>query len=112
MRSDRLYLADILDAIKAIEYFTAGIDEERFSVDDLIQSAVLQKLSVIGEAAGRLSEATRAQVPEVSWKEIIGFRNVAVHAYFSVDWHIVFVTVIDDLPLLKRSVATQLDRSN
>jgi hypothetical protein len=65
MRSDRLYLADILDAIKAIEYFTAGIDEERFIADELTQSAVLHKLSVIGEAAGRLSEATRAQVPEV-----------------------------------------------
>jgi uncharacterized protein with HEPN domain len=111
MRSDRLYLADILDAIKAFESFTAGIVEERFVADELIQSAVLQKLSVIGEAAGRLSEATRAQAPEVSWKEIIGFRNVAVHAYFSVDWRIVFVTVNDDLPLLKRSVAMQLDRS-
>jgi uncharacterized protein with HEPN domain len=111
MRSDRLYLADILDAIKAIESFTAGIVEERFVADELIQSAVLQKLSVIGEAAGRLSEATRAQAPEVSWKEIIGFRDVAVHAYFSVDWRIVFVTVNDDLPLLKRSVAMQLDRS-
>jgi uncharacterized protein with HEPN domain len=111
MRSDRLYLADILDAIKAIESFTADIDEERFVADELIQSAVLQKLSVIGEAAARLSEATRAQVPEVSWREIIGFRNVAVHAYFSVDWRIVFVTVNDDLPLLKRSVAVQVDRS-
>lgn len=112
MRSDRLYLADILDAIEAIERFTSGIDEERFVVDDLIQSAVLQKLSLIGEAAGRLSEATRTQVPEVSWKEIIGFRNVAVHAYFSVDWRIVFVTAKDDLQLLKRSVAIQLERSS
>lgn len=110
MRSDRLYLADILDAIKAIERFTSGIDEERFVADELIQSAVLQKLSVIGEAAARLSEATRAQKPEVSWKEIIGFRNVAVHAYFSVDWRIVFVTVNDDLPPLKHSVTMHLER--
>lgn len=111
MRSDRLYLADILDAIKAIQCFTSGIDEERFIADELIQSAVLQKLSVIGEAAGRLSEATRAQVPEISWKEIIGFRNVAVHAYFSVDWRIVFVTVNDDLSLLQHNVAMHLERS-
>jgi uncharacterized protein with HEPN domain len=27
-----------------------------------------------------------------------------VHAYFSVDWRIVFVTVVDDLPLLKQFV--------
>ena len=105
MRSDALYLADIGDAIDAIERFTAGIDEARFLSDELIQSAVLQKLSVIGEAAARLSEATRAALPGISWKEIIGFRNIAVHAYFSVDWRIVFVTVSDDLPALKQGIA-------
>jgi uncharacterized protein with HEPN domain len=104
MRSERLYLADILDAIEAIERFTLGIDENHFLSDDLIQSAVLQKLSIIGEAAARLSDLTRAKVSDVPWKEIIGFRNIAVHAYFSVDWRIVFVTLTDDLPLLKKSI--------
>lgn len=108
MRSDRLYLADMLDAIEAVERFTAGMDETDFLASELVQSAVLQKLSIIGEAAGRLDETTRTQAPEVPWKEIIGFRNIAVHAYFSVDWRIVFVTVTDDLPLLKRSVAARL----
>ena len=110
MRSDRLYLADILDAIEAIERFTAGMDETAFLASELVQSAVLQKLSIIGEAAVRLQETTREQVPEVPWKEIIGFRNIAVHVYFSVDWRIVFVTVADDLPLLKRSVLLTLNR--
>jgi uncharacterized protein with HEPN domain len=104
MRTDGLYLADIGDAIDAIERFTANIDETRFLSDELIQSAVLQKLSVIGEAAARLSEATRDALPDISWKEIIGFRNIAVHAYFSVDWGIVFVTVTDDLPTLKQGI--------
>jgi uncharacterized protein with HEPN domain len=111
MRSDRLYLADILDAIEAIERFMAGIDEQTFVSNELVQSAVLQKLSVIGESASRLSEEARNESPEIPWREIVGFRNVAVHAYFSVDWRIVFVTVIDDLPLLKRSVASQLERT-
>jgi uncharacterized protein with HEPN domain len=105
MRTDALYLADIGDAIDAIERFTANIDEARFLSDELIQSAVLQKLSVIGEAAARLSEETRDALPRISWKEIIGFRNIAVHAYFSVDWGIVFVTVTDDLPTLKQGIA-------
>jgi uncharacterized protein with HEPN domain len=73
MRSDRLYLADILDAIEAIQCFTSGIDEARFIADELIQSAVLQKLSVIGEAAERLSEATRAQIPEISGRKLSDF---------------------------------------
>ncbi len=108
MRSDALYLADILDAIEAIERFVTGFDEARFLADELVQSAVLQKLSIIGEAAARLSDATRAGMPEIPWKEIIGFRNIAVHAYFSVDWRIVFVTVADDLPVLKQFVAAQV----
>lgn len=110
MRSDALYLADILESIEAIERFVKGVDEARFLVDELIQSAVLQKLSIIGEAAARLSDATRNDFPEIPWKEIIGFRNIAVHAYFSVDWRIVFVTVVDDLPLLKEFVAAQVKR--
>lgn len=110
MRSDRLYLADIRDAIGAIERFTEGTNEATFLGNDLLQSAVLQKLSVIGEAAARLSDDTRSAAPDLPWKEIVGFRNVAVHAYFSVDWRAVFVTVTDDLPPLKRAITTLLDR--
>jgi uncharacterized protein with HEPN domain len=108
MRSDRLYLADVLDAIQAVERFTADCDEARFVADELIQSAVLQKLSVIGEAASRLSDVSLSAASDVPWKEIVGFRNIAVHAYFSVDWRIVFVTVTDDLPQLKSSVIALL----
>jgi uncharacterized protein with HEPN domain len=108
MRSERLYLADILDAIDAIQRFTSGCDEERFLRDELIQSAVLQKLSLIGEAAARLSSDTRELAASVPWKAIIGFRNVAVHAYFSVDWRTVYVTLQDDLPALRREVERSL----
>lgn len=79
MRSEQLYLADILDAIEAIERFTSGVDETCFLADELIQSAVLQKLSLFGEAAARLSELTKAQVADIPRKEIVGFRNIAVH---------------------------------
>jgi uncharacterized protein with HEPN domain len=109
MRSERLYLADIVDAIDAIDRFSVNCDESRFLSDELVQSAVLQKLSLIGEAAARLSAATRASAAHVPWQEIIGFRNVAVHAYFSLDWHLVFVTIRDDLPTLRLAVAALLE---
>lgn len=41
MRSDALYLADILDAIEAIERFVAGFDEPRFLANELVRTAVL-----------------------------------------------------------------------
>lgn len=104
MRSERLYLADIDEAISAVGRWMDGCDEPAFQENEMLQSAVLQKLSVIGEAAARLSAATWERAPQVPWKEIVGFRNVAVHAYFSVDWRVVYVTAIDDLPDLQRAV--------
>jgi len=54
MRSERLYLSDIVEAADAIERFLRDLpDEESFYADELRQSAVLQKLTIMGEAAAR-----------------------------------------------------------
>lgn len=111
MRSERLYLADIDEAISAIEHWMDGCDESSFQKNEMLQSAVLQKLSVIGEAAARLSANTWTRTPQVPWKEIVGFRNVAVHAYFSVDWRVVYVTAMDDLPGLQQAVRFLLENT-
>jgi len=49
-RDIKLYLKDILDAIKAIEDFVEGIDLESFQKDDKTSSAVIRKFEIIGEA--------------------------------------------------------------
>jgi uncharacterized protein with HEPN domain len=64
MRSDHLYLADIIDAADAIAEFIGDLDEVTdFYRDRKTQSAVLQKLMVIGEAAANLSPALKAKHP-------------------------------------------------
>lgn len=42
MRSERLYLADIDEAISAVGRWLQGCDEAKFLRDDLLQSAILQ----------------------------------------------------------------------
>ena len=103
-RRERLYLLDIVEAGQAIARFVADIDRDRFVGDDLVRSAVLHKLQVIGEAAGRVSEATRASAPAVPWRQVVGFRNFTVHAYFAVDWDIVWTTAVDDAPAIASAV--------
>lgn len=111
MRSDRLYLEDIIAAADAIQRFLVDVaSETAFRDDELRQSAVLQKLIVIGEAAARLSPEFRGQHSPIEWSDIIAFRNIAVHAYFSVDWSIVWVTVQDDVPELRVQMQTILDQ--
>ncbi|MBK7767055.1 MAG: DUF86 domain-containing protein [Sulfuritalea sp.] len=104
MRSDNLYLSDIVQAADSIARFVEGLDEDRFIGDDLVRSAVLHKLTVIGEAAARVSSELKQSHPGIPWVDIIGFRNIAVHAYFSVDWRLVWNAAVFDAPVLKRDI--------
>ena len=104
MRRDELYLSDIVDAADSIASFLTGRGRDSFLQDDLLRSAVLHKLTVVGEAAARVSEDVRERHPEVEWPDIVGFRNIAVHAYFVVDWSIVWETATQDAPRLRQQV--------
>jgi uncharacterized protein with HEPN domain len=64
---------------------------------------------VIGEAAARLSLQFRTAHPQLEWRDIANFRNIAIHAYFTVDWQIVWVTAREDVPELRRVVSAILD---
>jgi uncharacterized protein with HEPN domain len=109
MRREELYLRDIVDASDAIQRFVEEVDEQDFIADEMLQSAVLQKLMIIGEAAARISESIRKQYPEIPWTDIVGFRNIVVHVYFAVDWSIVWTTATKDVPELKQQITSILD---
>ncbi|WP_287640534.1 DUF86 domain-containing protein [Accumulibacter sp.] len=96
-----MYLLDIVQAADSIAQFVAGMEEEQFVGDDLVRSAVLHKLAVIGEAAARVSSELKHSYPGIPWADIVGFRNIAVHAYFSVDWRLVWNAAVSDAPMLK-----------
>ena len=104
MPREELYLQDIIKAAKDIEEFLAGVSETDFLAAKLRQSAVLYKLANIGEAAARISEGLKNRNAEIEWKPIIGFRNIAVHAYFSVDLKTVWRTATEDVPVLKKQI--------
>lgn len=101
MRRDELLLHDIIRAADTISEFLEGIDGDRFLNDRLIQSAVLQQLTVVGEAASRISPALRNRYPTIPWDDARAFRNFAVHQYFSIDWGIVWVTATTNIPELR-----------
>jgi uncharacterized protein with HEPN domain len=61
MRTEALYLDDLIDAADAIARFLEGLEKGTFLSEELYQSAVLQKLIVIGEAASRLSADFRTR---------------------------------------------------
>ncbi len=112
MRREELYLADIVDAAGAITRFIAGADAQTFAENDLLRSAVLNKLAIIGEAAARLPKEFHDRHPEIEWTDIIGFRNIVVHAYFAVDWNIVWVAATEDVPYLRQKIAEIIENEH
>jgi len=109
MRRDDLYLADIVSAADSIASFLTGVTESRFVADDLVRSAVLLKLTIIGEAAARMSQPIRDKYTAVPWRDIIAFRNIAVHRYFGIDWHIVWNAATVEVPALRPQITSIIE---
>jgi uncharacterized protein with HEPN domain len=100
MKVDKLYLDQILDSIRKIESYTSGYGKGEFIEDEKTQSAVILQLTLIGEISKKISEETK-KIINLPWKQIIGFRDRAIHNYFEVNLNIVWDTITDDLPVLK-----------
>ena len=65
-------------------------------------------LTVIGEAAARLTPGLRDNHPEIPWPRIIGMRNLLIHGYFAIDLEEVWVTVDQRVPVLRRQIEAML----
>jgi uncharacterized protein with HEPN domain len=108
MQTEALYLDDIVDAADAIARFLHAIEKETFLGDELYQSAVVQKLIVIGEAASRLSAEFRGRHSDIEGPDIISLRNIAVHEYFGINWEVVWNTATQSVPILREQIAAIL----
>jgi uncharacterized protein with HEPN domain len=62
------------------------------------QESVAYNLMIVGEAASKLSEETRAQYPAIPWNEIKGMRNQIVHGYAETERDTLWETVTIDVP--------------
>jgi hypothetical protein len=104
VRDPRLYVDDIVEAIRRIEGYVDGMSFEGFSRDQRTVDAVVRNFEVIGEAAKRVPVRTRRGHPEVPWGIMAGMRDKLIHAYFGVDLKVLWATVKGDVPSLRLSV--------
>jgi uncharacterized protein with HEPN domain len=45
----------------------------------------------------------------VPWPQIVAFRNILIHAYFGIDWEVVWLAATDRCPVLRRQIAGILE---
>jgi uncharacterized protein with HEPN domain len=106
------FLMDIQEEASNAISFTRGKNFVEFASDKMLTRAVLMCLASISETCNEkqkhISEALKKRHPEIEWKKMGGFRNVAVHAYFDIDYGIVWDVVKSNLSKLLDVVNMEL----
>ncbi len=97
---DLVRMRHMLDAAREAVALSRGKGPRTLAKDRVRSLALVRLLEVLGEAAGRVSEACREEHPEVPWSQIVGLRNRLIHGYDSVDLEVLWRILRDDLPPL------------
>lgn len=99
-RDDKVYLQDIIESIELIFEHLGDATEYEFNQSLLLQDAIYRRFEIIGEATVRLSEALKAQHPQIEWRLMRAMRNKLTHEYFGVSATTVYNTIKLYLPAL------------
>jgi uncharacterized protein with HEPN domain len=105
------HLRDILESIDLIREFIRDMDFSLYQRDEKTKAAVERKIQILTEAVIRLEMEGPDAFPEIDWKAYRGMGNFLRHSYHRVSDEIVWNTVQDDLPLLRRVVDRALSPS-
>jgi len=97
MRRDILLLSEMIDAAEQAQQLVSGVTVSQLGVDRQRRDALLWNFTVLGEAAGQLSDEVKARFPEVAWQQPARLRNRIVHGYWSIDLGVLHTTASEQL---------------
>jgi len=99
------YLYDIQQAASLVAQFADGRNFDEYLADIMLRSAIERQFEIIGEAMSQLAKLDAALARRISeHQRIIGFRNILVHAYASIDNGLVWEAIQTKLPILRREI--------
>jgi uncharacterized protein with HEPN domain len=99
-RDDSVSMRQMLDHAREAVQFTDGKSFTDLLSDRMLALAIVQLLGIVGEAATRVSPATRAKHRTIPWRQMIGLRNRLAHEYDTINLQIVWEIITEDLPPL------------
>ena len=108
-RDYRVYLKDILQALRNAQQFVEGLSYEKFITDRKTTSAVTRELEIAGEATKQLPASIRRKYPDIPWSDMAGMRDKLIHFYFGVDMEIIWETVKVRIPKLEPAIQDVLN---
>ena len=111
-RDYRLFIKDIIAAMESTEGFVEGMSFEQLTQDDKTSSAVIRKFEIVGEATKLLPDELKEEHHEIQWKRMAGMRDRLIHAYFGIDYKLVWEAIKTEVPSMKlklQEILTELE---
>jgi uncharacterized protein with HEPN domain len=103
-RDSLLYLQDIYTSIQKINKYTKDFTFADFKKDAKTIDAVIRNLEILGEAARYVDKNIKKENKQIPWRAMIEIRNKVIHEYFGVDASILWTTIKNDLPQVKKDI--------
>ncbi len=96
--NDLILARDILDAARTIMDYTDGKSWDDWYGNGMLRDAVIRQLTILGEAANRLTDEFVATHPSQEWQKIADMRHRIVHGYRTIDNAMVWDIVHTEVP--------------
>lgn len=98
MKSDRVYLFDMLAAAQNIHAFINEMTPETFANDIRTVRAVAFELLAIGEAAKSVSGRMQDDLRQIPWGDLRLVRNTIAHEHFALNPYTLYRTAKREIP--------------
>lgn len=103
------YLRHIFDETEYLLNNSSELTRERLIFDETLRRAFVRSLEIIGEAVKQIPEDTKRKYASLEWRAIAGMRDKLIHAYFGVDYDIVWDVVIHKIPELHEVIKQMIN---
>lgn len=102
VKNDAYYIKKMLKDIKFITEKTEGVTLKGLEENEVLCDSVLFRLIQISENSGKLTLAFKETHKIIPWQAIKGMRNRIVHDYGDVELNVVYQTITEDIPEIRK----------
>jgi uncharacterized protein with HEPN domain len=99
-KDDLVRLRHMLDSAQEAVELIRGKSRSDLDSNRVLSLALVRLMEILGEAANRVTLATRQQIPNIPWSQIVSLRNRLIHGYDTINMDILWKILTDDLPPL------------